>query len=251
MKTKDILEKLVYHMQLLAPKEYSNLSYLQGATHEQIDALEKTLGVTLPASLRDALAFYGASVFVSEDEDVVITYQEYAEQKEEYEEENWYFLNLPHYAEMELLNIEKIITTYNVLMKSGLVGKPHDNGIDGLENVVWHEKWIPIASNSGSLLESSLHRLTLLVLDEKSAYFGKVVDWSKRVRGGAFQYDTDKHNIGTKHITTFHHYIEDFYLKFHHNGMMYDPACYFIEDTSTSYIKKLRVRRILLDAIPT
>lgn len=156
---KDILSDLIKKIQLYSGS-YENLNLIEGMKEEAVKKLEEEWDVEFPNDLRLTLKYLGKTVIDPKYKDLILT--------------------VPHYGEMGLTSESQLRTVYQLLMASDYQQKTkHDcKGIS--EEFLWNPKWIPVAAYGNHSIHDRLSLYDLIVLDERSALYQKVVHWSYR-----------------------------------------------------------------------
>lgn len=159
MEIKSILPDLIQSIQNYSGS-YDSLDLIEGMDEQSIKTLEDKLEVVFPESLKSVLSYCGKTVEEPKYEGLVIV--------------------VPHYGEMMLVSEEQMVAVHKLLMKLDYAKKiMHDCG-DGFEDCFWNPKWIPVAAYGGHSIHDSVSLYDLIVLDETSSLYGKIVHWHYR-----------------------------------------------------------------------
>lgn len=169
---------------------YDELELIQGLDEHEIEALEQDFSVQLPPDYRSVLKLYGKTV--------------------DYPDLEGYVVAIPHFGEMLLMTDRLLTTSYQLLLQ--LEPKPCDHGIEKLENIFWSPQWIPIVEYAGFVVNKHLGIYHMLILDENSALYGKIIGWD--------------HRSGPTHVVaeSFKAYITEFDQALNSAGLSWDET---------------------------
>lgn len=180
MEINNILPDLIRKIQKYSGS-YDTLDLIKGMDEQSIRTLEDQWEVVFPESLKSVLSYGGKTVLEPKYIGLIIA--------------------IPHYGEMTLTSEDQMIAVYDLLVKSGYQEKitTHDLGAIK-EEYLWNSKWIPVAAYGGDSIHEEISLYDLIILDEESELYGKIVHWT--YRSGVVRIVAD----------SFADYIRNFYL---------------------------------------
>jgi len=138
--------------------DYGELDLIQGLDNQEVNTLQEEFSVQFPADYQEALQLYGKTV--------------------DYPGFDGYVIGIPHFGEMLLMTEQQLITAYRLLLQ--LEPKPCAHNVEKLEDIFWSPQWIPMAEYAGFVVNKRLGIYHMMVLDESSQLYGKIIGWDYR-----------------------------------------------------------------------